>query len=300
MGERGNGSVRQVTLVGLLLNLGLCAVKFVAGTLGHSRAVVADAVHSLSDLTTDIAVLAGSAVWDKPPDAGHPYGHRRFETMVALFVGGMLGLAGLGLGWNALTAFRTPSAHTPGAIALVAALISILTKELLYRWTLRCGKRVGSIALEANAHHHRSDALSSIPTALAVAVARLGPSWLFLDAVGAVVVSLFILYSAWKIMLPGMMELTDFAAPENVRQRISKIAEGIQGVHEVHNIRTRYVAAHLQIDLHVLVDPSMTVARGHAIGSEVKHRLIEKGPNVFDVIVHLEPYDPDHSKRSDP
>jgi cation diffusion facilitator family transporter len=297
MSETCNCSVRRVTLVGLLVNLALCAIKFVAGTLGHSRAVVADAVHSLSDLTSDIAVLAGSTVWNKPPDASHPYGHRRFETMVALFVGGMLALAGLGLSWNALTTFRTPPSGTPGSIALMAALISILAKELLYRWTLHCGKCVGSIALEANALHHRSDALSSIPTALAVAIARLGPSWLFLDAVGALLVSLFILYSAWKIMLPGMMELTDFAAPESVRQRIAEIAEGIQGVHEAHNIRTRYVAAHLQIDLHVLVDPAMTVARGHDIASEVKYHLIEEGPNVFDVIVHLEPYDPDHSKR---
>ena len=297
MSENYNCSVRRVTLVGLLVNLVLCAIKLVAGTLGHSRAVVADAVHSLSDLTTDIAVLAGSTVWDKPPDARHPYGHRRFETMVALFVGGMLALAGLGLGWNAVSSFREPPSAPPGSIAFIAALVSILSKELLYRWTLRCGKCVGSIALEANAHHHRSDALSSIPTAIAVAAARLGPAWLFLDAVGAIVVSLFILYSAWKIMWPGMMELTDFAAPDSVQRRI---AEGIPGVHEVHNIRTRYVAARLQIDLHVLVAPTMTVARGHDIASEVRDHLIEKGPNVFDVIVHLEPFDPDHSKRSDP
>jgi cation diffusion facilitator family transporter len=297
MSETRNCSVRRVTLVGLLVNLALCAVKFVAGTLGHSRAVVADAVHSLSDLTTDIAVLAGSTVWDKPPDASHPYGHRRFETMVALFVGGMLALAGLGLAWNAVGSFRTPSSQSPGVIAFAAALLSILSKEALYRWTLYCGKCVGSIALEANAHHHRSDALSSVPTALAVAATWLGPSWRFLDAVGAIVVSLFILYSAWKIMWPGMMELTDFAAPESVRRRLMEIAEAIPGVHEVHNVRTRYVAARLQIDLHVLVDPSMTVARGHDIASEVRHRLIEKGPNVFDVIVHLEPFDTDHSKR---
>ncbi len=297
MAEKRNCSVRRVTLVGLLVNLGLCAIKFIAGTLGHSRAVVADAVHSLSDLTTDIAVLAGSTVWDKPPDARHPYGHRRIETMVALFVGGMLAVAGLGLGWNAVSSIGMPSSQLPGVIALAAALVSILSKELLYRWTLHCGKCVGSIALEANARHHRSDALSSIPTALAVAGTWLGPSWRFLDAGGAIVVSLFILYSAWRIMWPGMMELTDFAAPENVRHRIMEIAEAIPGVHEVHNIRTRYVAARLQIDLHVLVDPSMTVARGHDIASEVRTHLIKKGPNVFDVIVHLEPYDPDHSKR---
>ncbi len=220
--------------------------------------------------------------------------------MVALFVGGMLALAGLGLGGNAVAAFRAPSSQAPGAIAFFAAMISILSKELLYRWTLNCGKCVGSIALEANARHHRSDALSSIPTALAVAASHLGPSWLILDSVGAIVVSLFILYSAWKIMWPGMMELTDFAAPANVQNRIREIAEAIPGVHEVHNIRTRYVAARLQIDLHVLVDPTMTVARGHDIASEVRNNLIEQGPDVFDVIVHLEPYDPTHSKRSDP
>ncbi len=292
--------MQRVTLLGLLVNLALSAVKFAAGTLGHSRAVVADAVHSLSDLTTDIAVLAGSMVWDKPPDARHPYGHRRFETMVALFVGGMLALAGLGIGWSAISSFREPPSRAPGMIALAAALISILSKEALYRWTLHCGKHLRSIALEANAHHHRSDALSSIPTALAVAATRLGPSWRFADAVGAIIVSLFILYSAWKIMWPGIMELTDFAAPERVRRRILEIAEAIPGVHEVHNIRTRYVAARLQIDLHVLVAPEMTVADGHDISSKVHDRLIEKGPNVLDVIVHLEPYDREHSKHKEP
>jgi cation diffusion facilitator family transporter len=283
--------------MGLLVNLALCAFKFIAGTLGHSRAVVADAVHSLSDLPADIAILAGSRIWDKPPDERHPYGHRRIETMVALFVGGMLALAGLGLAWSAVASFRDPPATAPGRIAFIAAIASIISKEALFRWTRYCGKCVGSIALEANARHHRSDALSSIPTALAVAAARLGPSWFVLDAVGAIVVALFILYSAWKIMWPGMMELTDFAAPEPIQRRIMEIAEAIPGVHEVHNIRTRYIAAHLQIDLHVLVDPEMTVARGHAISSEVRDCLIEKGPNVFDVIVHLEPFDPDHSKR---
>lgn len=292
-------SVRRVTLVGLLINLVLSAVKFAAGTLGHSRAVVADAVHSLSDLTTDVAVLAGSTVWDKPPDSMHPYGHRRFETMVAMFVGIVLAFAGIALGWNALASFHAPHPHKPGMIAFGAALLSIVSKELLYRWTLRCGKREGSIAVQANARHHRSDALSSIPTALAVAGARLVPSWVLLDAIGALVVCVFILYSAWEIMGPGLRELTDFAAPEDVRRRIVALAENIAGVREVHNVRTRYVAARLQIDLHVLVDPAMTVARGHDIASDLERQLLEQGPDVIDVIVHIEPDDPDHSKRSE-
>ena len=298
MSQANGHTVRQVTLVGLLLNLALCAIKFVAGTLGHSRAVVADAVHSLSDLTTDIAVLAGSLVWDKPPDSSHPYGHRRFETMVALFVGAMLATAGLGLGWSALTAFRSPDQHTPGMIAFAAALISIISKELLYRWTLHRGKHIGSMALEANALHHRSDALSSIPTALAVAGARFVPALTFLDSVGALLVCLFILHSAWRIMWPGLLELTDVAAPESICRKIITLAEAIPGVHEVHNVRTRYVAAHLQIDLHVLVDPAMTVVRSHDIANRVRDHLFEKAPNVIDVIVHIEPYDPDHSKRT--
>ncbi len=297
MSRERHYSVRQVTIVGLLVNLMLSAIKFVAGTLGHSHAVVADAVHSLSDLTTDVAVLAGSTVWDKPPDSLHPYGHRRFETMVTMFVGGMLLLAGLGLGWNALAAFRKPSAEAPGIIAFAAALISIVAKEVLYRWTARCGQRVGSIALEANARHHRSDALSSIPTALAVAGARMTPSWTFLDQAGALVVCVFILYSAWRIMWPVLRELSDFAAPETVRRKIVAIAEATPGVHEVHNLRTRYIAARLQIDLHVLVDPDMTVARSHVIACDVRDHLIERAPDVLDVVVHVEPFDPHHSKN---
>ncbi|NQU41536.1 MAG: cation transporter [Lentisphaerae bacterium] len=297
MTTRPHYSIRQVTLVGLLVNVALCAIKFVAGTLGHSRAVVADAVHSLTDLSTDIAVIAGSMIWDKPPDSSHPYGHRRFETLVALFVGGVLLLAGLGLGWNALVALQTPRAQAPGMIAFLAALVSIVVKEILYRWTAHSGKRLGSIALEANARHHRSDALSSIPVALAVAGARLIPSWTFLDHAGALVVCVFIVYSAWKIMGPGLAELTDSAAPESIRRKITAIAESIPDVHEVHNVRTRYVAARLQIDLHVLVAPTMSVARSHDIAVNVQNLLIEQGPNVLDVIVHIEPYDPAHSKR---
>jgi cation diffusion facilitator family transporter len=152
--------------------------------------------------------------------------------------------------------------------------------------------------MEANAQHHRSDAFSSIPVALAVAGARLIPSWTFLDHIGAVVVCAFIVYGAWKILWPGFRELTDIAAPEGIRRKITAIAEATDGVREVHNVRTRYVAARLQIDLHALVDPAMTVARGHEIASEVKRRLLEKGPDILDVVVHVEPFDPAHSKKS--
>lgn len=293
------GCARRVTVAGLVLNICLAAFKFVAGTLGHSQAVIADAVHSISDLTTDIAVLAGSYVWSRPPDAAHPYGHRRIETLVALFVGGFLALAGIGLGLNAMASFKTPPATAPHTIALAAALVSIITKELIFRWTRRCGRRTRSVALEANAQHHRSDALSSIPTALAVAGAMLVPSWVYLDAVAALVVCIFILHSAWRILWSGLREVSDSGAPPEAVARIEALAAETEGVREVHALRTRYVGARLQIDLHILVDGRMSVASGHAIAVTVRERLIRQGPDVLDVVVHIEPYDATHSRESD-
>ncbi|MFH1537656.1 MAG: cation diffusion facilitator family transporter [bacterium] len=282
--------VRRVTIAGLIVNLFLSAFKFVAGVLGHSQAVVADSVHSLSDSVTDVAILVGVRFWMAPADDDHPHGHGRIETVVTIFIGVLLVAVAAGLVWNALSTLSREHEHRPGIIALVAALVSIVSKELLYRWTVGVGRRIRSSAVVVNAWHHRSDGFSSIPAALAVGGAYVVPAWAFLDHVGAVVVSVFILQAAWRILKPAFGQLIDVAAGEEEIENIGKISASIKGVRHVHKIRTRYVGSCIEVDLHIEVERDMTVFEGHEIAGEVKYRLLAEGPDVCDVVVHIEPF----------
>jgi cation diffusion facilitator family transporter len=289
--------VRKVTWVGLFANLFLAGFKFVAGTVGRSQALIADAIHSLTDLTTDIAVIAGSHYWSQPPDEDHPYGHRRLETLVTVFIGLMLAAAGVGIGWKAISTLHDDHASSPGWIAVLAAFVSIICKEIIYRWTAASGRRVKSSALAANAWHHRSDAISSIPVLVAVSGAKAFPSWSFLDHVGAVVVSIFILHAAIKIIWPGISELIDVGAPAEIQKKIRIIALRNKGVLQAHDIRTRYISASIQIDLHIVVEGSITVREGHGIADDVKDRIMTEIPQVLDVVVHVDP--PEKAVRED-
>jgi cation diffusion facilitator family transporter len=289
--------VRKVTWVGLLVNLFLVAVKFIAGIYGRSQALVADAIHSLTDLTTDIAVIAGSHYWSRPPDENHQYGHRRLETLVTVFIGVVLIAAGTGIGWKAISALQEKRAAPPGWIAVFAALVSIGCKESIYRWTAITGRRVKSAALAANAWHHRTDAISSLPVLIAVAGARLFPAWSFLDKVGAVIVSIFILHASVKIIRPALSELIDVGAPTEICKTIENIALRNESVLQVHDIRTRYISSSIQVDLHIVVEGLITVREGHNIADDVKGRIIDTIPEVLDVIVHVDP--PERAIRKD-
>jgi cation diffusion facilitator family transporter len=291
------GIVRRVTWAGLLINLFLAAIKFIAGIYGRSQALVADAIHSLTDLTTDIAVIAGSHYWSRPPDENHPYGHRRLETLVTVFIGIVLIAAGIGIGWKAISALQEKHAAPPGWIAVFAALASIVCKESIYRWTAVTGRRVKSAALAANAWHHRTDALSSIPVLIAVAGARVFPSWSFLDHLGAAIVSIFILHASIKIIWPGLGELIDVGAPTDTCKMIRDIALKNDGVLQVHDIRTRFISSSIQVDLHIVVEGLITVRQGHDIADDVKARILDTIPEVLDVIVHVDP--PERAARED-
>ncbi len=283
--------VRKVTWIGLLINITLASFKFAAGYFGRSQALIADAIHSLTDTTTDLAVIAGSHFWSRPPDESHPYGHRRLETLVTVFIGLMLAAAGIGIGWDAISTLREKDSAPPGWIALFAALISIVTKEVLYRWTAVAGKRIKSPALAANAWHHRTDAISSLPVLLAVGGALIFPSWSFLDRVGAVVVSIFIMHAALKIIWPGISELIDAGAPGDIQKKIADIADNNPGVQETHKVRTRYISTSIQVDMHIVVNGSISVREGHAIADEVENRIIDSIPNVLGVVIHVDPPD---------
>jgi cation diffusion facilitator family transporter len=281
--------VRQVTWIGLAVNIALSILKFMAGLLGRSQALVADAVHSLTDTTTDVAVIIGSYYWARPPDSDHPYGHHRVETVVTLFVGFVLCAAGLMVGWEALRSLQGEPARQPKTIALIVAAVSIVGKEALYRWTAAVSRRIKSPALAANAWHHRTDAISSLPVFLAVGGAMLFPQWSLLDRVGAVVVAIFIVHAAFKIIWPGLRELVDAGAPTEICREIMALARQNPQVQQAHGIRTRYVGSRILVDLHVVVDGGLSVKEGHDIAEDVKHRILQNGPEVIDVSVHIEP-----------
>lgn len=283
-------AIRRVTWVGLIANVLLSAFKIVAGTIGASQAVVADGVHSLSDTTTDLAVLIGVRYWTAPPDETHPHGHRKIETLITVFIGFALAIVALGLGYNALTTINVKHAEPPGMIALIAALFSIISKEILYRWNVSVGTRIKSSAVIANAWHHRSDGLSSIPVAIAVAGTRFAPEWYFLDHVGAALVCIFILQAAWKIAWPALNQIADSGGNPEVCRQIEKLCMDTEGVIEVHKCRTRYMGVGLQVDIHILVKPDITVREGHDISEAVQQKLLKEGPEVLDAIIHIEPY----------
>ncbi|MGE4488286.1 MAG: cation diffusion facilitator family transporter [Kiritimatiellales bacterium] len=280
---------RNITAAGLAVNVVLSLVKFVLGIFGRSQAVVADAVHSLSDMVTDLLVLIGLKFWSAPADDRHPYGHQRIETVITLVISFLLAAVAFGIGWSAIERLSAPVRCPPLSIALIGPLVSIVSKEILFRKTRAVGKRIHSSALIANAWHHRSDALSSIPAFVAVVAAAANPKWAFLDPVGALIVALLILKVVWEIASPALSELSERGAAGEDVQLIEELARSVDGVHSVHRIRTRRLGAGWFVDLHVLVDGSLPVRDGHDIATQVQFRLLEKGPSVADVTVHIEP-----------
>lgn len=280
---------RQTSMVGLFVNVLLALLKIGAGVFGNSQAVLADGIHSFSDSGTDISILLGAGYWSKPPDFSHPHGHQRIETLVTTAIGIILITAGGLIGYRALSTLHTPHDSTPGWVAFGAALVSIISKEGLYRWTARVGRNIKSSAVVANAVHHRSDAFSSIPVACAVLLARVFPAWAFLDLLASLVVSVFILWAGWQVFWPAARELVDVGASKRELERIRNLALETDGVRKVHGIRTRYLGGSLVVDLHVLVDGSLSVSEGHRISESVKDRLLVDGPGVVDAVVHLEP-----------
>ena len=282
-------SVRRVTWWGFFVNIGLSVFKILGGILGNSHAVVADGIHSLTDTVTDIAVIAGSYFWAKPADEAHPYGHNRIETTVSIFIGTFLLAAAVVIAWQAVSDVRHREITRPGLIALAAAVVSIVVKEGLYRWTHQVGQKINSVSLAANAWHHRLDALSSIPVLIAVAVTILYPPWAMLDHLAALFVAVLVFCAAFRIILSGFKELVDEGAPAETCEDIRSMVLAENNVRDAYNIRTRYTGNRLQVDLHVAVDGNMTVHEGHRVAEAVRQRILRDGPNVMDVIVHIEP-----------
>jgi cation diffusion facilitator family transporter len=286
--------IYKVTLVGSAGNLVLLSLKFVAGVLGRSSAMIADAVHSLSDFFTDIIVLLFVKVSAKPQDASHDYGHGKFETIATLFIGLALVAAAIGIIVSGAVKFAHwlggETLGVPGKLALWAALISIVLKELLYRYTVAAGKKFDSQALVANAWHHRSDAMSSIGAAIGIGGAiLLGERWAVLDPLASIVVGAMLLKVAWELLKGSTGELTDGSLPEETEREIEDIIRSFPEISEPHNLRTRRIGNRIAIEAHVRLDGKMSLDAAHDIVTAIEHRIKDRFGKSTLVTIHMEP-----------
>lgn len=274
----------------MIFNILLTVFKFVVGFIGHSQACIADAVHSFSDLLTDLIVLIGERFWSAPADTDHPHGHQRIEAIITSLIGLLLAFSAISMAVNSvkLMASERPLS-VPGWSVFIVAVASIVSKEILYQWTAGVGHATHSMAVVANAWHHRSDAISSIPVALVALAGRIWPSITFLDPVAAILVSCMLLRTAWSIAWPCLQELSDQGVGKAQLEHMRQIASSIAGIKDVHDLRTRRLGNGILLDMHVLVDKNMTVEDGHRLCEQAAATIQKKMPMVLDVMTHMEP-----------
>jgi len=280
---------RSVTLVGALVNFLLIVLKLLAGIYGQSQGLIADAVHSVSDLFTDAVVLLGLRIGRKAPDEEHPFGHARIETLASAIVGLALIATALYLGIGAVLNIYRHTEYHPTRLALIGAMVSIAVKEALYHYTVHTGRRIKSQLIMANAWHHRSDALSSVAVLLGVAGTLIKPSWFMLDSFAALLVSFFIVKVGLDVLKDCLREFTDTAPPPEILSKITNCALSVEGVNDVHDTRVRTSGGLYQMETHIVVDGQLTVFEGHRIAKEVESCLAEEIEDLDRVIVHVDP-----------
>ncbi|MCD8167137.1 MAG: cation diffusion facilitator family transporter [Bacteroides sp.] len=299
--ERARG-IYKVTVVGSLVNFLLIIVKFLAGIYGRSAAMIADAVHSLSDFITDLIVLVFIRFSSKPVDHSHDYGHGKFETLATAMIGIILLFVGLGVLWSGTSTvwgvLHGEVLQAPGYIALIAAMISIVSKEILYHYTVVKGKTLHSPALIANGWHHRSDAFSSIATLVGIGGAiLLGENWRILDPVAAILVSFLIMKVAIQLLIPCVDELLEKSLPEETEQEIEEIVLSFPGVSHPHDLRTRRIGNNYAIELHIRMDGNVLLTKAHQISTDIEEKLRERfGPGTH-IAIHPEPKKRDLSRN---
>ena len=286
--------IYRVTIVGSVVNMLLLIFKFVAGIVGNSAAMVADAVHSLSDFVTDIVVILFVRLSGRPADEDHGYGHGKFETLATLFVSlvlfGVAVMLFVGGVKDIVAVARGRQLAEPTMVALIAAVISIIAKELLYHYTVKCGEKLNSQVVVANAWHHRSDAFSSIGVLAGVGGAMfLGGSWAVLDPIAATIVSLFIVKVAYNLLMPSLEELLERFLPKDVEQRIEQIILSVDGVSSPHHLRTRRIGSAYAIEVHIRMDGNLTLTQAHAVTTAVERLLKQEFGDSTHVGIHTEP-----------
>lgn len=280
---------RSVTVWGMVLNVLLSAGKIAAGIVGGSQAIIADGVHSLSDLGSDIVVLVGLKVSTKPSDETHHYGHAKFESLSTLAVGGLLIAAAVFVAYESFVGITEHHHTAPSWLPIIAAGFSIVAKEGLYRWTIAVGRKIESPSLEVNAWHHRTDALTSVAVFVGLGIARIFPTLEILDHLIAIVVAAFIVQVALKIIRSDLLELMDTAPGREIMDRVCDSILAVEGVSSLHQCRARRMQGRIYVDVHVQVPGSFTVLEGHRIASAVRDKVKETVDNVVEVLVHIEP-----------
>ena len=286
--------IYRVTLIGGIANLLLVGFKFAAGIAGHSGAMMADAVHSVSDFVTDVVVLAFVGVSARPQDRSHDFGHGKFETIATFFIGMALVAAAIGIVVNGAGKFAAwlqgESLPSPGKIALWGALVSIAVKEAIYRYTAAKGKKLESKAVIANAWHHRSDALSSIGAAIGIAGAIfLGERWTVLDPLASIVVGAMLIKVAWDLLGPSFGELTEQSLPDETEKEILDLVQSVPGVSDPHNLRTRRIGNHIAAEVHIRLDGNMPLREAHDKASAIERLFRERFGKEAHIIIHMEP-----------
>ena len=286
--------IYRVTIIGSIVNFVLLVFKFIAGFIGHSSAMIADAVHSLSDFVTDIVVIVFVRISGKPQDESHDYGHGKYETLATAIIGAALMAVGIGILVNSVTgiiyAFNGNILEAPSILALIAAAISIVSKEILYQYTVFKGRRLSSKAVIANAWHHRSDAFSSIGTLIGIAGAMfLGEKWRDLDPIAALIVSTFIIKVAIDLVKPCIDELLEKSLPNEVEGKILSIIHSFPEVDYPHHLRTRRIGNNIAIEIHIRMDGTMSLKDAHEITRNIEVALKEEFGKDTHIGIHMEP-----------
>ena len=286
--------IRRITVVGAIVNILLTILKIIAGISGRSAAMIADGIHSLSDLLSDIVVLVFTHISSKGKDKKHSFGHGKFETLATLIVSVILVAAGARLMADGIRSIIEVTngkiIPAPGSIALWAAIISIISKEILYHATIRTAKRANSPVVIANAWHHRSDALSSVGALAGIGGAMiLGDKWTILDPIASCCISIAIIVVAIKMALPSLAELLETSLPEEIEKDIISIANSVKGVDDIHELKTRRNGISYIIDAHIVVNPHISITEAHYIATDVENAIREKYGNETQINIHIEP-----------
>ncbi len=292
--ETREKEIYKVTIVGTIVNVLLVVLKFVAGIWGRSSALVADAVHSLTDFITDIIVLFFVRISGKPRDDEHGYGHGKFETFATMIIGAILCATGIGLfvnsAWLIVSSFAGETLPEPRAVALAVAVVSIVSKEVLYRYTVKEGRRLKSDAVIANAWHHRSDAISSVGTVVGICGAMfLGRSWRILDPLAAVVVSIFIIKAGYDIITPAINELLEGSLPKDRVAELEETIRRVPGIVAFHNLRCRKIGNDIAVDVHIKMDGEMKLTEAHDIATRLETEIRRRFGASTMIYVHMEP-----------
>jgi len=280
----------KITLTGVIVNMLLVIAKLLMGIFGKSFALIADGMHSLSDIVTDIGLLIGLNVAGKPRDKNHLYGHGKIDNYIAHVLGIFIISAGISIGYYSLkTIIKSNDLLSPSYLTIIVALISVISKEILFRSTMKVGKKIGSTSIQANAWHHRSDAISSLAALIGITFAVINPKFAVFDKITSLVIAGFVVKVGLDITFRSFKDLIDTAPPPEVLDQAKAIAEKTDGVINAHDLRARYYANSVYFDLHITVSPDITVKEGHDIAKTVEYSLLNRIKDIIDVTIHVDP-----------